>query len=303
VSDAPSVAAVVPTYDRRELLVRAVRSALDQTRPVDEVVVVDDASEVPAERVVSGAVADRRVEVVRLDTNRGAAVARNEGVDETDCEYVAFLDSDDYWAPEKIERQVSVLDGGASTDLVYCDQYVVEQNGTVRGSGKSLPEDDLWRHLVAGWTAPNTSTLLVDRGWFLDVGGFDGSLPSCQDHDLWMRAARSDATVRVVREPLSYFTREADDRISESYRDRVAGIDRFLRKWRDPIVRTAGERGYRRFERDYYAKAALPLAYEAAAAREFATLGRILRDHLLFNPAAYRRGVEMLPALLRRRFG
>jgi len=296
----PSVAAVVPTYERRELLRRAVESALDQTRPPDEVVVVDDASSFSVASFLAERVDDPRVTVERFETNRGAAAARNAGAERTDCEYVAFLDSDDYWAAEKLERQLAVVAESPGVDVVYCDQHVVDVDGEVRPSGKALPERDLWEHLVEGWTAPNTSTLLVDRTWFLDSGGFDESLPSCQDHDLWMRIARSDATVRAVADPLSYFTRDADDRISADYPDRVEGIDRFLEKWREPIVGTVGERRYERFARDYYAKATLPLAFAALTEGDLTTLLGLLRDHLLFNPAAYRRGVEMLPGLVRR---
>ncbi|MFB6301617.1 MAG: glycosyltransferase [Haloferacaceae archaeon] len=299
----PSVAAVIPTYERRGLLRRAVESALDQTRPPAEVLVVDDASSFPVASYLDEHVADPRVVVERLETNRGAAAARNAGAERTDCEYVAFLDSDDYWHEAKLERQMAVVEASPDVDVVYCDQYVVDVHGEVRPSDKALPEGDLWERLVDGWTAPNTSTLLVDRAWFLDLGGFDTSLPSCQDHDLWMRAARSDAAVRAVDEPLSYFTREADDRISSEYSDRIDGVDRFLEKWREPIVETAGERRYERFARDYYAKAALPLAFGALMDGDVSTLARLLREHLAFNPAAYRRGVEMLPGLVRRLTG
>lgn len=296
----PSVAAVIPTHDRREPLVRAVESALDQTRPVAEVVVVDDASPFSVETFLDGRVDDDRVTVERFDANRGAAAARNAGAKLTDCGYVAFLDSDDYWHEEKTARQMAAVGETPAVDLVYCDQYVVDVDGSVHPSGKALPEHDLWEHLIDGWTAPNTSTLLVDREWFLDLGGFDERLPSCQDHDLWMRAARADATVRAVERPLSYFTRDAEGRISADPEDRLAGVDRFLEKWREPITETAGTRRFERFARDYYAKATLPLAYGALASGEFSTLLRLVRDHLLFNPAAYRRGVGMLPGLIRR---
>jgi glycosyltransferase involved in cell wall biosynthesis len=300
VTSDPSVAVVVPTYERRGLLRRAVESALDQTRPPAEVVVVDDASSFSVASYLDEHVADPRVVVERFETNRGAAAARNAGVERTNCEYVAFLDSDDYWHEEKLARQMAVVEATPDVDIVYCDQYVVGVDGERRPSDKALPERNLWERLVQGWTAPNTSTLLVDRGWFLGLGGFDESLPSCQDHDLWMRAARSDATVRAVDEPLSYFTRDADDRISAGYPDRIEGVDRFMEKWRECIVETAGERRYQRFARDYYAKTTLPLAFGALTDGDVRTLLSLLREHLLFNPAAYRRGIEMVPGLVRR---
>jgi hypothetical protein len=106
--------------------------------------------------------------------------------------------------------------------------------------------------------------------------------------------------VRAVDEPLSYFTRDADNRISADYTDRIEGVDQFLEKWREPITETTGERGYKQFARDYYARATLPLAYKTLVAGDLPVFVQLLRNYLLLNPAAYRRGIEMLPALLRR---
>lgn len=275
-------------------------SVLDQTCPVDNIVVVDDASNFAVDAFLDCHFDDRRLGVERFETNQGAAAARNAGAERVDCQYVAFLDSDDYWHKEKIDRQMAVVKDTPSVDVGYCDQFVVNVDGDVRSSEKALPERDLWGHLINGWTAPNTSTLLVDRAWFLDLGGFDASLPSCQDHDLWMRIAKSSATVRALAEPLSYFTRDAGNRISADHKDRIEGVDRFLEKWQGPITESTGERRYERFKRDYYAKAALPLAFDALTEGDIGTLAHLLREYLLLNPAAYRRGIEMVPGLIRR---
>lgn len=294
------VSVVVPTYDRVDLLRRALDSALSQTVPPGEVVVVDDASPDPVEPVLAAAYDAERLRVVRHDANRGAAAARNTGAEAATGEYVAFLDSDDYWAETKLERQLAVVAADPEVDLVYCDQHVVEPDGAVRDSGKRLPESDLWGELLDGWTAPNTSTLLFDRGAFLDLGGFDESLESCQDHDLWMRVARADLRVRAVDEPLSYFARDADDRISHDRRRRMNGVERFLEKWRDPIADARSERAFERFAEAYYARAALPLAYAALLQRNVRGLLGLVRQYLLFNPFAYRYAAESLPTLCRR---
>lgn len=300
VTHSPSVAVVIPTYERREHLLRAVKSALDQTRPIDGLVIVDDASSFSVKTYLDGKIDDDRLSVVRFDRNRGAAAARNAGVKRTECQLVAFLDSDDYWHPQKLERQLTILEENPEAEVVYCDQYIVDARGGVRPSGKELPERDIWDHLVEGWTAPNTSTLVVNRGWFQFLGGFDPTLSSCQDHDLWMRIGRSGASVKVVEAPLTYFTRDADERISADHSPRIEGVEQFLEKWREAITESEGKSGYVQFERDYYAKTILPLAYLSLVERDFRTLFGLLSRYLLFNPAAYRRGIEMGTALLRR---
>lgn len=295
------VTVVVPTYDRRELLERAIDSVAAQTRPPERIVVVDDASPKPVEPFVTDRYDDAAlaVEVIRHEENRGAAAARNTGVKAAQTEYVAFLDSDDYWDEAKLDAQISAIEA-EDVGLVYCDQRVVEPDGTVRSSEKELPDGDVWPALLNGWTAPNTSTLVFDRDTFCNLGGFDTDLDSCQDHDLWMRLAHAGVGVGVVNEPLSYFARDAADRISYDYPARMNGVDTFLEKWHGPIVDARSERAFRRFAADYRAMAALPIAYSALIGRDLRTLTVVLRHYLLFNPSAYRLALRSLPALVRR---
>ncbi|WP_256301100.1 glycosyltransferase family 2 protein [Haloarchaeobius salinus] len=295
------VTVVVPTYDRQELLERALDSVRNQTVRPERVVVVDDASPDPVKSFVDDLYdADElTVDVVRHDENRGAAAARNTGVEAADTEYVAFLDSDDYWDEVKLAAQLAVFETD-DVGLVYCDQYVVEPDGAVQKSGKELPDGDVWPPLLDGWTAPNTSTLVFDRDTFRDLGGFDTSLDSCQDHDLWMRLAREGVRVGVVEEPLSYFARDADDRISHDYPARMDGVDTFLEKWHGPIAEAQSERAFQRFAADYRAMAALPIAYGALLQRDLGTFVEVVRRYLLFNRSTYRLALGSLPTLLRR---
>lgn len=297
-STEPSVGVVIPTYDRVKLLRRALDSVHSQTFAPETVVVVDDASPEPIKPRIE--VDSEIVTVIRNDRNMGAAASRNAGVAAMDSDYVAFLDSDDYWEEKKLERQVSLLKESPDLDLVYCDQYIVDPNRGKLESGKQLPTDDLWDVLLSGWTAPNTSTLLFDRDVFQAVDGFDESIPSCQDHDVWMRVAQQQFEIGVVPEPLSYFARDADHRISHNYPERMEGVDAFLEKWEDPIVSDRSYREFRQFSRDYRARAALPLAYAALAQQDFSTLAKVVRQYLLFNPSAYRVAVSSLPTLLAR---
>ena len=294
-----NVAVIVPVYDRRELLIRALDSVREQTVQPVQIVVVDDASPEPIEPFISKQYDTHSITVIRHSDNRGAAAARNTGVEEVDADYVAFLDSDDYWEQSKLASQLTLFKQ-RDVDLVYCDQYVVEPDGAIQPSKKNLPEGDVWPALLDGWTAPNTSTLVFDRDCFCELGGFDTSLDSCQDHDLWMRLAREGASVGVVDEPLSYFTRDATDRISYSYPARMNGVDAFLNKWQQNIISARSEQAYQRFAADYRASAAAPIAYEALFQGDLETVVAVSRKYLLFNWSMYRMLVRSFPTLLRR---
>jgi glycosyltransferase involved in cell wall biosynthesis len=188
----PQVSVIIPTCNRPDLLSTAIRSVLDQTYSDLEVVVVDDASDASIESVVR-ALQDQRIRYIRHEYRRGAAAARNTGIRSTEGEFVAFLDDDDQWHPEKLARQVFVLlRSHPNTGAIYTGYDIVD-----RDSGKAisrmLPEHrgDVSLVLLRGNCVGPTSSFLVRRKCFETVGMFDESLPSFQEYDLWIRLSRA----------------------------------------------------------------------------------------------------------------
>ncbi|MDS0477599.1 glycosyltransferase [Natrinema sp. 1APR25-10V2] len=195
------VSVIIPTYNRAETLPRAIDSALAQTLDDLEVVVVDDGSTDDTDSVLAG-YEDPRVRPVTHATNRGANVARNTGIERARGEYVAFLDSDDSWHPEKLERQLSVLEE-RSSDWVgaYCDSAfdLSGTSGRLRTTAASLlarggdePTREGGEELMAEILADNVqpgagSTLLVRTTVARDAGGFDEDLDRFQDPEFCLR--------------------------------------------------------------------------------------------------------------------
>lgn len=198
----PGVTVVVPTHDRPEPLRRAVQSVIDQTYAGDvEVVVVFDGTEpVLPELSVS---AGRTVRAVRNGRAAGPAGARNAGVLAARNDVVAFLDDDDRWRPDKLERQVRVLEGDARSLLVGSAMTVHDGS---RRHVRLLPSERITHHDLLGdrLAALHTSSFVARRSDLLGpLGLFDEQLPRgyCEDYDLLLRAA-SVAPVTVVNEPL-----------------------------------------------------------------------------------------------------
>jgi len=132
-SSSERVSVVVPTYNRAHLIQRSLESVLGQTHQDLEVLVVDDASTDDTEEVVR-AFKDSRVHYLRHDSNRGPSASRNSGIRASRGRYVAFLDSDDEWVPEKLERQLSAFASNPPHGLVYCGWSWVRSDGSVRVS-------------------------------------------------------------------------------------------------------------------------------------------------------------------------
>jgi glycosyltransferase involved in cell wall biosynthesis len=200
------VSVVIPTYNRAYILAGALQSVLSQSFHDFEVLVVDDAS-TDATRELVTQFADARVRYLRQDTNRGVGAARNLAVESARGEYISFLDSDDVWRADKLQREVSFLDSTQEIDAVFSDLEKTD-HGRVCESfmrttpvfGKRLPTERyqdpqvLPQHemyLCLLQEIPiKPSALTVRRRLFSEIGVFNSSLRSGEDWEFLLRFAR-----------------------------------------------------------------------------------------------------------------
>ncbi|MEW5983879.1 MAG: glycosyltransferase family A protein [Acidobacteriota bacterium] len=200
-----SVSVVIPTFNRASIVGEAVASALAQTHEPADVVVVDDGS---TDDTASALDAYRgRILYVRQQ-NAGPAAARNTGIRHTKSRYVAFLDSDDLWAPEKLRAQMSLFASDPSLAVVSClARYVAFDGRTLAETGP--PQDTLragdrtgLRRLLLGNTVSGGSSAVVRRECLDDVGVFDEELWGVEDWDMWLRVAKK-YSIGFVNQPLT----------------------------------------------------------------------------------------------------
>ncbi|ELZ98097.1 glycosyl transferase family protein [Haloferax mucosum ATCC BAA-1512] len=211
----PTVSVIIPTYNRADVLSRAIDSALDQTLSDVEVIVIDDASGDETDAVVES-YDDPRVTYLAHETNRGGSAARNTGIEVATGEYIALLDSDDEWAPTKLERQVETIERrGDEWVAAYCGTTLIDdgeasrtwerlksfvgRHGTTEGKegGEKLIRDILMEdlHTSAG------STLVVESDVVERIDGFDESFDRYQDTEFLIRVLKR-GKLAYVDEPL-----------------------------------------------------------------------------------------------------
>ncbi len=185
---APAVSVIVPVFDGEKTIERALTSILAQTFTDFEIIVVDDGS---ADLTVE-AVSRRYGEQVRLiehGKNRGAAAARNTGIAAARGRWIAFLDCDDTWRPEKLARQLEMLEKAGSSAKACATGFQLHKNGReITFKTKSSPEQ-FRREILFGCTISPGSTLLVDRSVFDDIGIFDEQFRRLEDWDWLLRFA------------------------------------------------------------------------------------------------------------------
>jgi glycosyltransferase involved in cell wall biosynthesis len=216
-------AVVIPVKNRPALVGLAIKSVQQQTRPVDEIVVVDDASDDDTRDVVKSlAAADHRIKLIENMRSVGASAARNQGILATKRTWIAFLDSDDLWLPRKHELQMQAL--------LHASGAIAAFGGWKEPTGDAHPPGTITSEMLRGrnWAGP-TSVAVVRRDKLLVVGGFDSTLPSCQDWDLWMRLSAHGAFV-VVDEPLMTFNTLHTIRISRNRSAVLAGHAEVFRR-------------------------------------------------------------------------
>ncbi|MCA1581403.1 MAG: glycosyltransferase [Acidobacteria bacterium] len=199
----PRVSVVLTTHNRSRWMSEALASVLNQTWRDFEVLVVDDASTDDTREVVR-AVDDPRVRYLRNERNLRLPASRNRGIREARGEWVAFLDDDDAWLPEKLEKQIAVVGrGAADLGLVYTGSVMVDRvSGKIHYTWLPAKRGDLSEVLRDGnCLGPGGSTALARKTSLERAGLFDEDLRYGEDYDLWIRLA-SAASFDFVAEPL-----------------------------------------------------------------------------------------------------
>lgn len=201
----PLVSVVVPTYNRTAFLRDAVRSVLAQTYADWELIVVDDGS-TDSTRDDLAAIQDARVRVIERAHCGRPAVLRNVALGVARGSYVAFLDSDDMWLPEKLGRQVTLLRASHGCRWSYTWFSRIDAAGaptSMPGAGRCRPVAGwIVRDLLAGRACVALPTVMVESAFFTEVGRFDESLRFMEDYEAWLRLALA-APVAYVPDSLA----------------------------------------------------------------------------------------------------
>jgi len=236
------VSVVIPTYNRAELVVRAVQSVLLQTYPDLEVIVVDDAStDDTQERIKILQQVDHRIRHFRHDSNRGAQAARNTGIEASMGEYMAFLDSDNEWCPRKLERQMALFSQKAdSLGVVYCGYWKVSDDGDVLDEYVPRYRGLVYKQTLADWIT-DTSALVVRKDILEKIHGFDENIRAYQEWDLCIRLAR-ECQFDFVPECLALYHQHALPSISKDHLSDAYGYLGVVDTYREEILCECGRR-------------------------------------------------------------
>ena len=243
------VSVVIPVQDREGKIIRSVKSALNQTYKNIEVIVVDDGSKDRTYQIASS-IKDKRVRVIALENRYGVSKARNVGIKKSEGEFIAFLDSDDEWVKDKIEKQISYIrDYKRRIDIVDCDWYVIDEKNNVELT-KRQDGPTSEKKLLAFKHICSPPTVVARRNALKEVGAFDENISTAEDADLWVRLSQKyefghvpEALVKVYRGHRRRLGRNLESflrghiRFYVKHRDKYEGEDKIKAKFFEVLSR------------------------------------------------------------------
>jgi glycosyltransferase involved in cell wall biosynthesis len=250
-ADPPRVSVVIPTHDRVSLVARAIDSALQQTMPDLELIVVADGSPPSLlERVRS--FDDPRVRLIRHKRNRGVISARNAGIAAARGEWVAFLDDDDQWLPAKLEKVLARLEGpdGSAFAGAYSPCYVELPSGERRYRERQRPEGDLTEAFLLSQVPMPPTLYVIRRSVLEEHGGFRRGTEGMEDRDLCLRLSTAGHRFACIQEPLAVWRAGHDDQLTQNPTSLLRAYRNTDRLWGSLLIERLGRDHYHRWRRN-----------------------------------------------------
>ncbi len=280
----PLVSVIMPTYNGSKYIEASIDSALAQTYPHVEVIVIDDGSKDNTTEVVSRY--GDRVTLIQQQ-NAGTAAARNLGIRSSHGELIALLDHDDLWLPEKLQKQVPIFAESPRVGMVHTGARWF-QTETHAITSEVLPAPILDYHDLLAWCLVSCCTVLFTRKAFDEAGGFDASLLGTDDWDMWIRIAAL-YEVRGLREVLSEVRLHSSNQGSNAERTYTHCM-RLISKPREahqncPLCQAALATARAGVKSDYYARMS-KASRQALQERKLGLAAMLGLRGLARNPAA-----------------
>lgn len=205
----PLVSIITPSYNCSDTISATAESILSQTYTNWEWLISDDCSDVKTlDTLTKIASQDKRIQVFESNINGGAAIARNNSIENAKGDYIAFLDSDDLWLPNKIESQLSFMQGGSNKeqiDFSFTAYQVIDETGQTTRQFVDINQTGyfVYRDMLCKQATLGCSTVMLRRNAFEDI-----SMPllrTGQDYGLWLKLLKTGAKAYVLAQPLTQY--------------------------------------------------------------------------------------------------
>jgi glycosyltransferase involved in cell wall biosynthesis len=214
----PLISVIIPTYNRGWIINEAIDSVLTQDYVNFELIVVDDGSTDNTHDILNSY---QKNFLVLRQNNKGVSAARNRGLAAASGHFVAFLDSDDTWLPQKLSRQVDFFQSNPDALICQTEEIWIRNNVRVNPKKRHKKPSGMIFEPSLSLCLVSPSAVMIKKNLFEEVGIFDETLPACEDYDLWLRVSCRHP-VHLIDTPLIIKRGGHDDQLSSS-----PGLDKF----------------------------------------------------------------------------
>ena len=212
------ISVVIPTYNRAMFIGKAIASVLEQSLACDEIIVVDDGSTDETSEIVRQISREVTIPLRYFyQENKGASAARNTGIAQAQCEMICFLDSDDRWAPRKLELQLEAMQQQPQYLISHTREIWYRQGQQVNQKKKHAPPHGEIFQRALRMCVVGMSTVMIRRELFTYYGLFAEDMFCCEDYDLWLRVGRKEEFL-LVDEALTLKDGGREDQLSVIHR-------------------------------------------------------------------------------------
>lgn len=242
------VSVILPTYNCAHFLPGSLESVLSQTYDFYEIIVIDDGSTDNTKEVLNQLM--QKIRYIHLEQNRGLPAARNIGIQSAQGKYIAFLDADDLWLPEKLQTDMEYFDKHPDVSMVYSRHTNIDENGVVLDGEikRRLPSGNIFIQLFSEQNFIISSSVVVRKDVFETTGLFDEQLFNCQDWDMWLRIAfyfkvaginkplvkyrHNPRSLSKNRDNVLKYQKQVIDKTYTAFKDKMCGMSEKLYKKR-----------------------------------------------------------------------
>ena len=195
-----NISVVIPTYNRIELLKRSIDSVINQTIKPSEIIIVDDGSNDGTEAMVK-----KKYDSLKLikQKNKGASAARNSGIKASSGEWICFLDSDDEWKNDKLEKQIMAVANNSDYKFFHSNEIWIKNGKRINQKKKHKKYGGYIFKKCLDMCRISPSSVLIDKSIFEEIGFFNENLVVCEDYELWLRIC-DKYEVFFIDEPLIF---------------------------------------------------------------------------------------------------